>query len=112
MNVATAAAQPPFFGPMATRPSGLIVPAKLAEAKVEGQPDEGPARDADGRRRVVLTVADQRKIDQAIRILDTAGLGVVVACKQEGCNLPMLNEGKGTPDPGYGCRCSRVHFVR
>lgn len=113
MNVAAAQPIPNHFGPVAQRPSGLIVPAALAEAKVPGQADEGPSKDADGRQRVVLTRADQKKIDQAIKVLHQAGLGIVVGCKREGgCGLPMTNEGNGTPDSGYGCRCSRVHFVR
>ncbi len=110
MNQAVAA-QPTPFGPLAQRPSGLFVPVNLAEAKVAGDKADGPARDEDGRRRVVLTKADQKLIDRAIKIMHRAGMGIVVGCKA-GCGQPMLNEDQGTPNAGYGCKCSRIHFVR
>lgn len=108
------------------RPSGVIVPAKLATAPEAGKPGPVVAYDEDGRRRVVLTRQDQKALDKAILILHRAGLGVVVCCRagqpledgKETCGLPMTNEGQATkdtpgiPDAGYGCRCSRVHFTR
>jgi hypothetical protein len=108
---------------MARRPSGLIVPAALAlvPRKTDGQPtqDSGTAYDLDGRRRVVLTRADQRTVDRAIRILQACGLGIIVGCRGEkrpdgtdACGLPMLNEDPGTLDSGYGCKCTRLHFTR
>lgn len=27
------------------------------------------------------------------------------------CGEIMLREGEGGPDPGFGCKCTRVHFV-
>lgn len=107
------------------RPSGVIVPGRLAAMPEAGRPEPATAYDEDGRRRVVLTKQDQKVIDKAILILTRAGLGVVVCCRagtredgKEACGQPMLNEGRptkehpGTPDSGYGCQCSRVHFVR
>ncbi len=107
---------------MVERPSGLLVTADIdAAVPTNGNGHHGPdfSFDPDGRRRIVLTKADQRKIDQAIRLLTAAGLGIVVACRAgqplkpgvETCGEALLNEGKGTPDAGYGCRCSRLHFI-
>jgi hypothetical protein len=95
--------------------AGLLVPATAIPANGNGAVQG--AYDADGRRRIVLTKDDQRKIDRAIRIIQAAGLGVIVACRQgtrpdgkDACGQPLVNEGADTPDPGYGCSCSRVHF--
>lgn len=102
--------------PLVQTGAGLLVPADAIPGNGDGQVQA--TRDADGRRRIVLTRDDQRKIDRAIRIIQAAGLGVIVACRQDdtperqgNCGQPLLNEGAGTGDPGYGCRCSRVHFL-
>lgn len=96
----------------ALRPSGLIVPAALATVPEAGRPVE--ARDPDGRRRVVMSADDRRKMDRAIRALRQHGLQFVAVCdntlRSDRCGQLMRPEGHGTPDPGYGCRCTRVHI--
>lgn len=110
--------KPPAIRTVET-PAGLIVPADAAEAlgKIRTGTNAGAiqCRDADGRRRVVLTRSDQKTINRAVRILESIGLGIVVGCQQtpahpERCGRPMRNEGRGEPDDGYGCECTRVHF--
>lgn len=108
---------------MSTDSSVLDRPATTDQAQPDPTQKGGTAYDPDGRRRVVLTRADQRAIDRAIRILGAVGLGVVVGCKartdgQPHCGNPLFLEGidlnaqppTRSPDPGYGCECSRVHF--
>ena len=96
--------------------SGLVVPAALA-SEVDATTGKTPtAYDPDGRRRVVLSTQDQKAIDRGITTLRQHGLGVIVACasRDDGkpiCGQPLLVEGKGLPTAGYGCRCSRVHFI-
>lgn len=101
------------------RASGVLVPTS-----VEREPDRGAkpcqrpiSYDKDGRRRVLMTRDDQRRIDRAINLMAEHGLAGLVMCaaRQDGrppCGEPMKNEGRGTPDRGYGCACSRVHFIR
>ena len=77
------------------------------------------ATDPDGRRRVVLPISTQKKLDQLIVELARHGFGMVVACRadfnrpdgQRPCGDWAIIERDQT-DPGYGCRCSRVHFQR
>lgn len=110
---------------MSTDNSVLDLPATTDTAQPDPTQKGGTAYDPDGRRRIVLTRAEQRTIDRAIRILHAVGLGVVVGCKgrddgKPPCGLPLLMEGvdaktqPGAPnrssDLGYGCNCSRVHF--
>lgn len=101
--------------------AGLIVPADAIPA-AEPQPAQ-PARptwpdtvptDPDGRRRIVLTGDDRRTINRAVRVLQAAGLGIIVGCRGI-CGGVMTNEGRPKDgeadlDSGYGCGCSRVHF--
>lgn len=95
---------------------GLLVPIDAIPTKADGTPAIGAA-DSDGRRRIVLTKDDQRRIDKAIKILNAAGLGIIVACRDprpdgaKGCGQALLTEGRGGPDAGYGCQCSRIHFL-
>jgi hypothetical protein len=100
--------------------SGLIVPAGMADAaKVS---NGAVARDIDGRRRVVFTDQERRTIDRAAKILKGRGFAYVLVCwggkegKQEDgtpvCGQPMQAEALDTKDPGYGCKCSRIHFSR
>lgn len=107
-------------GGMVQRASGVIVPAGLelendTSAPAALKPGKSPTTyDPDGRRRVVLTKDDQRLVDRAILVLRQRGFGILVMCSQRDddkapCEQPMLNE-VGGPDPGYGCKCSRVHF--
>lgn len=97
---------PQSEAPLVETPGGLVIPADVAD-QVEGL---GPVTDAaDGRRRIVLTREDRRALNRAIKILQAAGLGLVVGCRGT-CGQPLMREGGDGPDQGYGCRCSRVHF--
>lgn len=124
-------------GSLARRPSGVIVPSELAnqpDPKVEARLGS-VARDMDGRRRVVYPNDERKTIDKAIRLLTTQGIGFIVGCVgaygpapdpgkgraagtghhldgSVACGQPMRPEGVGTPDAGYGCQCTRIHFLR
>lgn len=90
-----------------TTPAGLVVPVGAADAAVEDG-TIAAAMDGDGRRRIVLTRQDQKHLNTAILMLKAADLGIVVCCRK--CDQAMVPEAMGTPDAGYGCSCSRVHF--
>jgi hypothetical protein len=105
---------------LAKRESGVIVPANLAgspEANLKRTP---VARDMDGRRRVLYTDSERRNLNRVLTMLITRGLAAVVACiggQEHGdggnsCGDIMLAEGKGTDDPGFGCKCTRIHWVK
>ena len=106
----------PATGTHVQTPSGLLVPVDAADHLATHTPKGGdPCRDSDGRRRVVLTKADQKMINRAIQLLGRSGFGVIVTCQQYPgqpgkCGAALRNEGQGQPDDGYGCRCTRVHF--
>lgn len=101
----------------AQRSSGVIVPDHLADEP--GKTNESMALDPDGRRRVVLTDDERRKLDAVITMLRGRGFGVLV-----GCVNGMLANGKpacggfaipvdvGTPDAGFACQCTRIHLQR
>ena len=102
---------------LAERESGIIVPGHLAN-----QPEVGQkvTRDPDGRVRLVLTDEDRRAINRLVMTLQGHGLGAVVACRRDQahadgssrCGDIMITEGKDTPDPGYGCTCTRIHWLK
>lgn len=103
------------------RASGIVVPGNLAAEPEVNAPNgkHGPpvCYDPDGRRRVVFPKALQKKVNSLVLDLVAQGFGMVVICRSEqkhgdkqGCGMPLLNEGQGQPDDGYGCRCSRIHF--
>lgn len=118
------------------RSSGLLVPSHLASVP-EGEPAPDVARDADGRRRIVLSDEARRHFAQLVKALGPRDLAFFLACRNtrttrrvvkdaatgeavttlitesiEGaCGGIMLREGEGTGDPGFGCQCARVHFV-
>ncbi len=111
--------KPMNFNQPIERASGILVPATLEQEPDKGaKPGQRPITfDTDGRRRVVMTRDEQRQIDRAISLLAQHGLASLVMCaaRQDGkapCGEPLKNEGRGTPDAGYGCQCSRVHFIR
>ena len=122
-------------GSLVRRPSGVIVPAELGNRPVPGAPSNGSVtRDLDGRRRVVYPDSERRVIDKAINLLRAQGIGYIVGCigaygppddrreasggngyHRDGslaCGQPMRPEGVGTPDAGFGCNCTRIHFLR
>lgn len=94
--------------------SGIIAPVSAIDAHVSRSPVKASAQDADGRRRVVLTRDEQRKIQDVVDILARTGQVVIMACKPlngtEGCGEALRREGEGDTDPGFGCRCTRIHF--
>lgn len=122
---------------LAERPSGLLVPAHLAHQPEEPASVPDVARDADGRRRVVLVKDVRKGFTRCAGALDRSDLAFVLVCKTKrrtmkmatdattGARLPvevveeipdacgevMVREGEGTPDPGFGCKCTRVHFT-
>lgn len=138
-------------GPMAERPSGLVVPEHLAHvpegptsaptATVErraGAAQRGEATDPDGRRRLVLTREQRHLLTKFAREFKPFDIAAVLFCQssrpvtrlathpETGVEIPVTlwetipgacgqmleREGEGTDDPGYGCRCTRFHFVR
>lgn len=102
---------------MVRRDSGILVDPALAREPDRAKPGREPiAYDPDGRRRLVLTKQDQKGIDRLIKELLARGLGLLVCCLNrpddtEPCGQPLLVEHRGMPDAGYGCRCTRVHFL-
>lgn len=107
----------PGMGSAVQRESGIIVPAELEREPDATKGGDVPgAYDLDGRRRLVLTREDQRAIDRLLKTLIPQGLGVLVICgnRRDGkppCGRPLKNEGRGTADAGYGCDCTRIHFI-
>jgi hypothetical protein len=102
---------------LAQRPSGLVVPANLANVPEVGKPGAVVARDLDGRRRVVLSDELRRKLNSVILELKAQGFGLIVGCR----NVTALPDGtpacgqllaqEAEPDAGYGCQCSRIHWL-
>lgn len=107
---------------LAKRESGLIVPNHLANAPDAAKPAgyTPVARDMDGRRRIVFSDEDRRKLNHVLTILGQQGLGTVVGCVQQmahkdggqACGGILIAEGRGTDDPGYGCKCTRIHWAK
>lgn len=107
------------------RSSGIVVPGNLANEPEVNAPTNGKAGpagppvcyDPDGRRRVVFPKQTQKRIDNLVLELAAQGFGFVTVCREDkkfddkaGCGCVVINEGRGTPDGGYGCKCSRIHF--
>jgi hypothetical protein len=77
------------------------------------------ATNEDGRRRVVLTDGERRKLDAVITMLRERGFGIIVGCVNgklpdgtDACGDFAVPVERGTPDAGFACRCSRIHFLR
>lgn len=93
--------------------SGLIVPERLAFTE-----SQGTTYDPDGRRRVVLPDEFRRKLNRVLVELNRHGFGVIVGCSEifprkdgkKACGEVMLPVGKDTPDPGFACSCTRIHW--
>jgi hypothetical protein len=128
-------------GGLALRESGLVVPAHLAHLPEEPG-DQGRERtggtDPDGRRRIVLARDTRKRFSRLAGDLDREDLAFVLVCKQHrevtkhvkdaksgesivvavreeipgACGEVMLREGMDTPDPGFGCKCTRIHFTK
>jgi hypothetical protein len=104
------------------RQSGIIVPQELEQepdpsAPAKQRSTRPTAYDPDGRRRVVLMREEQRRIDRMILELRTYGLGLIICCSdrwdgKKSCGQALTVEAAGTPDAGYGCQCTRIHFCR
>jgi hypothetical protein len=125
-------------GPLAQRPSGLIVPAHLAHVRPEAPAPDTAARDADGRRRIVLAREDRKALQriagrmhgldvatvfscrttrEALRTVTDATSGALVSVVVQepiasACGEVLLREGEDTDDPGFGCKCTRIHFLK
>lgn len=107
---------------LAQRESGLIVPDHLAAAPdvTANRKHRVVARDMDGRRRLVFTDQERRNLNRVLMNLKSVGLGAVVACSnlvghEDGgkpCGDILLGEGLDGPDPGYGCKCTRIHWAK
>lgn len=130
------------LGGLTVRESGLIVPAHLAGAPEEpvadGQPAAGSAKDSDDRRRLVLTKDTRKRFTRLAADMDRDDLAFVLVCKSfryvtkrvkdatsgeeipvvlkelipTACGEIMVREGEETHDPGFGCKCTRIHFTR
>lgn len=99
------------------RESGILVAPGLGTEPDAEKPGKEPITyDPDGRRRLVLSKNDQRRIDRLINDMRARGLGLIVACmsRQDDkppCCGPLMAEKKGMPDAGYGCLCTRIYFL-
>lgn len=122
---------------MRRRPSGLLVPPNLASMPEGPAPAPTGARDADGRRRVLVSDESRRLMWRLVRELGQCDLAFVTVCQTSrrvvrhvtnvatgqleaaivtepiagACGQLMLREGEGTADPGFGCACTRLHFL-
>lgn len=120
---------------LAQTPGGVVVPARLANMNNQGT---GVARDMDGRRRLVYTDDQRRQIHRTQGILRSQGVGSLVGCigafgppaaagetrkggtgyhldGSKACGEVMKAEGLEEldgRDAGYGCKCTRIHFLR
>lgn len=135
-----ATAAGPLAG-LAQRESGLIVPAHLAgipEEPETGTAAAGYAKDTDGRRRILISKDARKRFSRLAGDLDRDDLAFVLFCRvtrdvvkhvkdletgadvavtfkepiPNACGEVLVREGEGTPDPGFGCKCTRVHFTR
>lgn len=128
-------------GALARRDSGILVPAHLAiepqaDPSAEAAPAKG-ARDPDGRRRIVLSKETRKLFLRLVRDLTPLDLALFMACRKtrqvpqivkdaatgqnvgvvvteqvpDACGEVMLREDEGGTDPGFGCKCTRIHFI-
>jgi len=102
------------------RQSGLVVTADLATEPERGVPQRGApvCYDGDGRRRIVISDELRRKQDRLVAEMKGTGQAIFLACREDfrrsdgkpSCGEVMVPEGQETDDPGYGCKCTRIHF--
>lgn len=109
----------------------------VVDARPEGAGQAGAARDSDGRRRIVLTKDRRKNFTRLANDLANDDLAVILWCKTQrpriikvpdattgeetavvinetipgACGEVMLREDEGGADPGYGCKCTRIHFL-
>ncbi len=114
---------PPELAGLVERESGLLVPNRLADAPdpaaITAGPD-GTLYDPDGRRLVVFSDQFRRKLNLVLRELNGGGFGVVVGCSslyprtdgKPSCGDIMMPVGRDTQDPGFQCKCSRIHWEK
>lgn len=112
-------------------------PEEPAAATGSDGTDRQGGLDPDGRRRLVLAREVRKRFTRLAGELDRDDVGFVLWCKTHrqttktvkdaktgedvavnmreeiagACGNVMLREGEGTPDPGFGCKCTRVHFA-
>jgi len=122
--------------PMTVLESGLVVPSHVAHEPEPEQPADS-AKDADGRRRVVLDRDTRKVLGKLARAFGERDIAVLFHCQTHrrvrrtvkdaktgadvtvmalepidgACGEIMAREGDGTMDPGFGCKCQRVHFL-
>jgi hypothetical protein len=126
--------------PFHERESGLVVPAHLASVPEAGREDATPdvPRDPDGRRRLVLSREVRQKLTRIVAETKELDLGFFFACRAVryrfehvkdaatgeekivrveepipgACGEIMMREDEGGVDPGFGCKCTRIHFLK
>jgi hypothetical protein len=137
----TPAAAPLGTAPLVQRASGIVVPAHLASTPEEpagGTPSAAVARDPDGRRRVVIDRQTRKAMLKAAKAFGVVDLALVLTCRTTrpvqrvvqdvktlqnvlvtevepvpgACGEVMQREDEGGADPGFGCTCTRIHFVK
>jgi hypothetical protein len=113
-------------------------PEEPAAAGTTSRIRQDGAVDADGRRRLVFTPEVRKLFSRLARELERDDLVFVLACKPTkakrvavkdaatretidviasspidgACGQVLLREDEGGEDPGFGCACTRVHFLR
>ena len=105
--------------------SGLIVPKSaiavsgksVDQAVQDALRRKVTAYDPDGRRRVGLTASEERAIQKAVDVLSRNGIGVLLGCigrfdAKDPCGGFLTPEGSKDCDGGFGCSCTRIHFLR
>lgn len=107
---------------LAQRESGIIVPNHLAAVPDLTKPKgtKAVARDMDGRRRLVFSDSERRNLNRVLTMLGEHGLGMVVGCVRDmahgdgtkPCGDMLIGEGIRTDDPGFGCKCTRIHWEK
>ncbi len=129
--------------PYLERESGIVVPANLIDlpegaAAVDDSSQPEIARDADGRRRIVLSREMRTMLTRMVKQCNGLDLGFFFSCRAArfrfenvkdaatgkdaivrieeripgACGEIMLREDDGGPDPGFGCKCTRIHFLK
>lgn len=99
--------------------SGLIVPKGAVEARPTTPAKRETRRtayDTDGRRRIVMLRRERAAVQAAVDILNRAGVGLILGCSdrfdgQKPCGGFLTAERDGV-DEGFGCQCSRIHFLQ